>query len=113
MGRNKFSAKEVAEIKKLLRLKNAGNRLKQKLVRHDLRVNYGFSISDFNEPGKAFGEIELQAAIAAMKAKWEQVRAREAAERQQEALDNGATDWQKAMEEWQQWENETQGKTTE
>ena len=124
MGRNKFSAKEIAEIKKLLRLKNAGNRLK--LVRHDLRVGYGFSISDFNEPGKAFGETELQAAIdrdaiqildeatiAAMKAKWEQVRAREAAERQQEALDNGATDWQQAMEEWQQWENETQGKTTE
>lgn len=124
MGRNKFSAKEIAEIKKLLRLKNAGNRLKQKLVRHDLRVGYGFSISDFNEPGKAFGETELQAAInrgaihildeatiAAMKAKWEQVRAREAAERQQKALDNGATDWQQAMEEWQQWENETQGKT--
>ena len=95
MGRNKFSAKEIAEIKKLLRLKNAGNRLKQKLVRHDLRVGYGFSISDFNQPGKAFGETELQAAIdrgsiqildeatiAAMKAKWEQVRAREAAERQ-------------------------------
>ena len=52
MGRNKFSAKEVAEIKKLLRLKNSGNRLKQKLVLHDLRVNYGFSISDFNEPGR-------------------------------------------------------------
>ena len=96
MGRNKFSAKEIAEIKKLLRLKNAGNRLKQKLVRHDLRVGYGFSISDFNQPGKAFGETELQAAIdrgaiqildegtiAAMKAKWAQVRAREAAERQQ------------------------------
>ena len=48
-----------------------------------------------------------------MKAKWEQVRAREVAERQQEALDNGATDWQQAMEEWQQWENETQGKTAE
>ena len=118
MGRNKFSAKEIAEIKKLLRLKNASNRLKQKLVRHDLRVGYGFSISDFNQPGKAFGETELQAAIdrgaiqildeatiAAMKAKWEQVRAREAAERQQKALDNGATDWHKP------WKSGSNGKT--
>ena len=61
------------------------------------------------------GAIQIldEATIAAMKAKWEQVRAREAAERQQEALDNGATDWQQAMEEWHQWENETQGKTAE
>ena len=38
MGRNKFSQQEINEIGKLLRLKNAGNRLKQKLIRHDLRV---------------------------------------------------------------------------
>ena len=55
MGRNKFSQQEINEIGKLLRLKNAGNRLKQKLIRHDLRVDYEFNISDFNEPGKAFG----------------------------------------------------------
>ena len=54
MGRNKFSQQEINEIGKLLRLKNAGNRLKQKLIRHDLRVGYEFNISDFNEPGKAF-----------------------------------------------------------
>ena len=63
MGRNKYSAGEIKEIGKLLRLKNAGNRLQQKMIRHDLRVDYEFNISDFNEPGKAFGEEELQAAI--------------------------------------------------
>ena len=40
-----------------------GNRAKQKLVRHDLRTIYEFNIADFNEPGKAFGEEELQEAI--------------------------------------------------
>lgn len=53
MGRNKYSAGEIKEIGKLLRLKNAGNRLQQKQIRHDLRVDYEFNISDFNEPGKA------------------------------------------------------------
>lgn len=51
MGRNKYSAGEIKEIGKLLRLKNAGNRLQQKMIRHDLRVDYEFNISDFNEPG--------------------------------------------------------------
>ena len=63
MGRNKFSESEIKAIAKLLRLKNAGNRYRQKLVRHDLRVNYEFNISDFNQPGKAFGEEELHEAI--------------------------------------------------
>ena len=63
MGRNKFSQTEIIQIAKLLRLKNAGNRAQQKQVRHELRVNYEFNISDFNEPGRAFGEDELQAAI--------------------------------------------------
>ena len=48
MGRNKYSAGEIKEIGKLLRLKNAGNRLQQKLIRHDLRVDYEFNISDFS-----------------------------------------------------------------
>jgi hypothetical protein len=30
---------EIKEIGKLLRLKNAGNRLQQKMIRHDLRVD--------------------------------------------------------------------------
>ncbi len=114
MGRNKFSQDEIKEIGKLLRLKNAGNRYKQKLVRHDLRVNYEFNISDFNEPGKAFGEDDLQnaikrgaieilddATIAAMKAKRARDKARDEAQREKEAIANGATDWKEAMKEWE------------
>lgn len=63
MGRNKYSAKEIDEIRKLLRLKNAANRGKQKEIRHTLRVEYEFNISDFNEQGKAFGDKELLDAI--------------------------------------------------
>jgi hypothetical protein len=119
MGRNKFSQQEINEIGKLLRLKNAGNRLKQKLIRHDLRVGYEFNISDFNEPGKAFGEEELQeairrgaiqildeATIADMKAKRARDKARDEAVREQQALDNGATDWKEAMKEWDAWQQE-------
>ena len=119
MGRNKFSQQEINEIRKLLRLKNAGNRLKQKLIRHDLRVGYEFNISDFNEPGKAFGEEELQeairrgaiqildeATIADMKAKRARDKARDEAVREQQALDNGATDWKEAMKEWDAWQQE-------
>lgn len=119
MGRNKFSQQEINEIGKLLRLKNVGNRLKQKLIRHDLRVGYEFNISDFNEPGKAFGEEELQeairrgaiqildeATIADMKAKRARDKARDEAVREQQALDNGATDWKEAMKEWDAWQQE-------
>ena len=114
MGRNKYSAGEIKEIGKLLRLKNAGNRLQQKLIRHDLRVDYEFNISDFNEPGKAFGEEELQdaikrgaiqilndATIEAMKAKRARDKARDEAEKQKEAVASGEqTDWQEAMKQW-------------
>ena len=117
MGRNKYSAGEIKEIGKLLRLKNAGNRLQQKMIRHDLRVDYEFNISDFNEPGKAFGEEELQAAIKrgaiqilddatieAMKAKRARDKARDEAERQKEAVASGEqTDWQEAMKEWNEY----------
>ena len=120
MGRNKYSAGEIKEIGKLLRLKNAGNRLQQKLIRHDLRVKYEFNISDFNEPGKAFGEEELQAAvkrsaiqilddatIEAMKAKRARDKARDEAERQKEAVASGEqTDWKEAMKEWNEYYNE-------
>ena len=119
MGRNKFSQQEIKEIGALLRKKNAGNRLQQKMVRHDLRVNYEFNISDFNEPGKAFGEEELQAAIkrgaieilddatiAAMKEK----RARDKEARRQEAIAEGEqTDWQEAMRQWEEWEKNEKG----
>ena len=114
MGRNKYSAGEIKEIGKLLRLKNAGNHLQQKLIRHDLRVDYEFNISDFNEPGKAFGEEELQdaikrgaiqilddATIEAMKAKRARDKARDEAEKQKDAIASGEqTDWQEAMKEW-------------
>jgi len=118
MGRNKFSQEEIKKIGKLLRLKNSVNRGKQKLIRHELRVDYEFNISDFNEPGKAFGEEELQDAvkrgaiqilddqtIEAMKAKRARDKARDEALREREAVASGEqTDWKKAMEDWQEWE---------
>ncbi|MBO4606427.1 MAG: hypothetical protein J5682_00830 [Prevotella sp.] len=115
MGRNKFSQREIQEIEKLLRLKNLGNRAKQKLIRHQLRVDYEFNISDFNVPGKAFGEVELQealrrgaiqilddATIASMKEKRARDKARDEAQRQREAIESGEqTDWQEALREWE------------
>jgi len=120
MGRNKYSEKEISQISKLLRQKNASNRFKQKQIRHVLRVDYEFNISDFNEPGKAFGEEELQAAIRrgvieilddatieAMKAKRARDRSRDEAEKQRNAAKTGeTTDWKEAMKEWQQWESD-------
>lgn len=119
MGRTKFSADEIKEIGKLLRAKNAANRAGQKLIRHRLRVDYEFNISDFNEPGKAFGEEDLQAAIRRraimvlddvtienMKAKRARDKARDEARRQQEAATAGdRTDWQDALEQWKAWED--------
>lgn len=121
MGRNKYAEGEFKAIAKLLRLKNAGNRAQQKEIRHQLRVNYEFNISDFNEQGKAFGEEELNeairrgaiqilddATIADMKAKRARDKARDEALKQKEAVASGEqTSWQDAMKEWQQWE-ETQ-----
>lgn len=122
MGRNKYAEGEIKAIAKLLRLKNAGNRAQQKEIRHQLRVNCEFNISDFNEQGKAFGEEELNeaihrgaiqilddATIADMKAKRARDKARDEALKQKEAVASGEqTSWQDAMKEWQQWE-ETQG----
>ena len=118
MGRNKYSASEIKEIGKLLRMKNASNRAQQKLIRHQLRVDYELNISDFNEQGKAFGDVELaeaikrgaimildDATIADMKAKRARDKARDEAARQAEAVKaGGQTDWQEAMQQWQQWE---------
>lgn len=123
MGRNKFSQRELEEIGKLLRQKNAVNRGKQKLIRHQLRVDYEFNISDFNEPGKAFGEEELReavkrgaiqvlddATIAAMKEKRARDKARDEAARTQEAVEAGEqTDWQEALREWKEWEDKEGG----
>lgn len=118
MGRNKFSQTEITQIAKLLKQKNSVNRARQKMIRHELRVDYEFNISDFNEPGHSFGEEELQVAInrgaiqildeatiADMKAKRARDRARDEAEQQRQAIEQGQqTDWQQAMREWQEWE---------
>lgn len=118
MGRNKFSQHEIDIISMLLRKKNAGTRFQQKEIRHQLRVNFEFNISDFNEQGKAFGDVELEAAIkrgaililddatiADMKAKRARDKARDEALRQQESQASGqTTDWQQALKEWQEWE---------
>ena len=118
MGRNKYSDSEIQGIAKLLRLKNCANRAKQKEIRHKLRVEYEFNISDFNVPGRAFGEQELYDAIhrgairilddqtiADMKAKRARDRERDEAARMQDAVAAGEqTDWQEAMKQWQGWE---------
>ncbi len=122
MGRNKYSEKEIKEIEKLLRLKNSANRAKQKEIRHQLRTEFEFNISDFNEPGKAFGNTELadavkrgairildEATIESMKAKRARDKAHDEAERQQQAIELGEqTDWQQAMKEWNEWENNSE-----
>lgn len=126
MGRDKFSQKEINEIGKLLRLKNASNRAKQKMIRHTLRTDYEFNISDFNEQGKAFGEAELQdavkrgairilddATIENMKAKRLRDKLNDQAEEEKRAIETGEqTDWQQAVKEWNEWEqHEKQGRT--
>lgn len=117
MGRNKYSEKEIKEIEKLLRLKNAANRAKQKEIRHTLRTDYEFNISDFNEPGKAFGEIELkdainrgairildEATIEDMKAKRQRDKLRDQAEEEQRAIEAGEQTWKEALKDWEAWE---------
>lgn len=127
MGRNKYSNKEINGIAKLLRLKNSANRAKQKELRHKLRVDYEFNISDFNVPGRAFGEQELYDAIhrgaivildeqtiADMKAKRQCDRERDEAARQQEAVEAGEqTDWKEAMKQWEDWEAQEMSKIEE
>lgn len=118
MGRNKYSQSEITKIAKLLRLKCSGTRFQQKQVRHTLRTEFEFNISDFNVPGEAFGPEELEqcvkrgriiilddATIEAMKAKRARDRERDAAKAQQEAVAAGEqTDWQQAMADWEAWE---------
>ena len=134
MGRNKFSQREIEIISNLLRLKTAGTRFQQKQVRHKLRVNFEFNISDYNVQGKAFGPEDLEAAIrrgaikildeatiAAMKekrardkARDEAARAAEEEARQAEAIEqNEQTDWQAVMKEWEAWEQAEAAKAAE
>lgn len=117
MGRTKFSQHEIDIIAMLLRRKAAGTRFQQKQIRHQLRVNFEFSIADFGEPGKAFEEPELReaikrgaiqilddATIAAMKEKRARDKERDEAAKMAEAVADGAVDWKEAMKEWEQWE---------
>lgn len=118
MGRNKYAQSEINDIRRLLHLKNKANRFGQKQIRHELRTKYEFNISDFNEPGKAFGPEKLDeaikrraivilddATIADMLAKRARDRERDAAEQaaEQPSAAPGA-DWQEAMKQWEAWE---------
>lgn len=120
MGRTKYAQKEINEIRRLLALKNKANRFGQKQIRHELRTKYEFNISDFNEPGKAFGPEELDqaiqhraicilddATIANMLEKRTRDRERDqaSAAANQEPKAEGS-DWQQALKEWQDWEKE-------
>lgn len=113
MGRTKYSQKEVDAIRKLLRLKCKVKRGQQQEVRHKLRIDYEFNISDFNVPGQAFGPEEFDAAIKRgaikilddatiedMKAKRQRDRERDALLNPQEAPKAETTDWQEAMKQW-------------
>ncbi len=113
MGRNKYSAREIEIIGKLLKRKCSGTRFQQKEIRHQLRVNFEFNISDFNVQGKAFGYDELQecikrgriqilddATIEAMKAKRARDKERDAELALANADPNETTSWEDAMKEW-------------
>lgn len=117
MGRNKFSQNEINMIGKLLKRKASGTRFQQKMIRHTLRVDYEFNISDFGEQGKAFGYDELQAAlqrgaiqilddatIEAMKKKHAELKAKLEAQREAQAIESGeAVDWQQVQKEWDEY----------
>lgn len=124
MGRNKFSQREIDFIGKLLRRKCSANRFQQKQIRHILRTELEFSISDFGVQGKAFGPDELQecirrgiiqilddATISAMKAKRARDKAKDAAARQAEgapaahAAPAPEADWQAVLKEWEDYYN--------
>lgn len=119
MGRTKFSQHEIDIIGMLLRRKNAGTRFQQKMIRHQLRVNFEFNISDFNVQGKAFGEEDLHAAInrgaiqilddatiAAMKAKRAADRAKDAMKMAADNTSENDDAMATAMATWtdEQWE---------
>ena len=118
MGRNKYAQKEVDAISKLLQMKSTAKRGKQKEIRHILRTEYEFNISDFNEPGKAFGPEELltcirrgaiqildDQTIEAMKEKRARDRQRDMEQREQEAIASGEqTSWQEALRLWNEQE---------
>lgn len=116
MGRNKFSEHEIHVIGKLLKRKCAGTRFQQKEIRHKLRVDFEFNISDFNVQGQAFGYDELQecikrgrivilddATIADMKAKRARDKERDAAIAAANAEPQETVDWEQTLREWDEY----------
>jgi hypothetical protein len=117
MGRKKFSQREICIIRKLLGRKMSGNRSQQKMVRHTMRTVFEFNISDFNIQGKAFGPADLDecvrrgriqilddATIEAMKIRHAEKKQHDEALQQAEAIADGeAVDWQKVLEEWNEY----------
>ncbi|MCR5314128.1 MAG: hypothetical protein K6E54_10910 [Bacteroidaceae bacterium] len=120
MGRNKYSQHEIDIIGMLLKKKCSGTRFQQKEIRHQLRVNFEFNISDFGEQGKAFGYEQLQeairrgaikilddATIADMKAKRERDKQKdlEAKKAQNEEMGIVEEDWQETLKQWNEYYN--------
>ena len=117
MGRKKFSQKEFDVIRKLLGSKMRANRAQQKIIRHTLRTVFEFNISDFNIQGQAFGPADLDeclrrgriqvlddATIEAMKLRHAEKKLHDEAMQQAEAIADGeAVDWQKVLEEWNEY----------
>jgi hypothetical protein len=120
VGRNKYSQHEIDIIGMLLKKKCSGTRFQQKEIRHQLRVNFEFNISDFGEQGKAFGYEQLQeairrgaikilddATIADMKAKRERDKQKdlEAKKAQNEEMGIVEEDWQETLKQWNEYYN--------
>ena len=117
MGRKKFSQREIDIIRKLLGRKMAGNRAQQKMTRHTMRTVFDFNISDFNIQGKAFGPADLdecvrrgriqildEATIEAMKMRHAEKKMHDEMLQQAEAIADGeAGDWEKVLEEWNEY----------
>ena len=117
MGRKKFSQREIDIIRKLLGRKMAGNRAQQKMTRHTMRTVFDFNISDFNIQGKAFGPTDLdecvrrgriqildEATIEAMKMRHAEKKMHDEMLQQAEAIADGeAVDWEKVLEEWNEY----------
>lgn len=127
MGRKKFSQREINIIRKLLGRKMSGNRAQQKMVRHTMRTVFEFNISDFNIQGKAFGPADLdecvrrgriqildESTIEAMKLRHAEKKQHDEALTQAEAIADGETiDWQKVLEEWNEYySNNPEERTT-
>lgn len=116
MGRNKFSASEIYKIRKLLRLKLSGTRFQQKQVRHKLRTEYDFNISDFGVQGQAFGPEELDicinkkiieilddATIENMKKRYREQKEYQEKLAQEIAIEKGEqTSWEEALKQWEE-----------